>query len=97
MKISAQVVDCFNYVDDLEENETIENHVELDLLIPYILSFNFYLRSPFDCPFARGNWVIDFYFYDGSLVSFKFPKDITEVRFKEFMQPLIDKIEVLKN
>lgn len=35
MKISAQVVDCFNYVDDLEENETIENHVELDLLIPF--------------------------------------------------------------
>ena len=45
---------------------------------------------PPEHPVNRGNWILDLEFNNGHIICLKYPKDITEIRFKEFIKPLLD-------
>ncbi|HEY2811795.1 MAG TPA: hypothetical protein VGJ00_10465 [Rhabdochlamydiaceae bacterium] len=92
MQIVGEKVQGYNHSEMPEAGETIADSWDLDILLPMIRSASYYFRSPQDCPFARGNWLLDIRMKDGQLLCFKFPKEMTEKRFIEFLQPLLLKM-----
>jgi hypothetical protein len=92
MKVSGESVRGFNHSEMPDENETIEDSLDLDKLIPIIHSASYYFRTPKDCPFGRGNWILDIRAKDGQMYCFKYPKEMTESRFIEFLKPLLSRM-----
>jgi hypothetical protein len=90
MELKVTKVDCFNRDSIPDENETIADDLNFDELVKNIKSMNIYFRYPRDCPFARGNWLIDLQFKDGGLLCLKLPKEMTEEKVHKFCHPLID-------
>ena len=91
--IDVKEVHGFNHPDMPIENETIEDSLDIDKLLPIIRCASYYLRSPKDCPLARGNWMLDIEAKDGQMYCFKYPKEMTEERFVEFLQPLLSRLK----
>ena len=83
-------VECSNRKEIPLENETIADDFEIEKMAPFIKQVSVYLRDSFECPFGRGNWMIDMRFLDGRLFSIKLPKQMKEDDIKKFVQPLID-------
>lgn len=92
MQFSVKKVYGFNHPNPPVENETIEDSLDIDKLIPIIGSTSYYLRKPQDCPVGRGNWVLDIEDKDGQIYCFKYPKEMSEQRFVEFIQPLLSRL-----
>ncbi len=76
-----------------EGNETIANDFNLDELLIISKEISYYYRAPEDCPFNRGNWILDIEFKNGQLMCFKYPKEMTEEQFVAFIKPLLDLIK----
>lgn len=93
MKLKIQQVDCQVREDIPPENETIEEDFHLDILVSMIAEINWYFRLPEECPFNRGNWILDITLLDGTLKCFKFRKEMSEERFREFLKPLLDAVK----
>lgn len=88
-------VDCLVRNTPLDKDENI-----LDLLLLHdieVIAIEIHLRNKVDCPFNRGNWIIDLTFKDGSMVCLKLNKDISENDVMNYCKPLIDKIQRTKN
>ena len=92
MNVKMQEVYGFNHSAMPLPEETIADSLDLDILIPMIHSCSYYLRSPQDCPLARGNWILDIESNDGQIYCFKFPKEMTKERFIGFLQPLLSRM-----
>lgn len=88
-----QEVHGFNHAELPKAEETIADSLDIDKLIPIIHSASYYLRSPQDCLLARGNWMLDIEDKDGQMYCFKYPKEMTEERFVEFLQPLLKRMK----
>ncbi len=93
MQIIRREVHGYNHAEMPEENETIADSLDIEVLLPIIHSVSYYLRSPQDCPLARGNWILDIEAKDGQLYCFKYPKEMSEGRFVEFLQPLLSRLK----
>lgn len=78
-----------------KNNETIEDHMYIDALLENGSSFTYYYREPHDCPFGKGNWILDMIGKDGEITCFRFPKQMTEKRFLKFLHPLLSRIKML--
>jgi len=93
MQVIGESVEGFNYKGIPEENETIEDSIDVDKLIRIIYSTSYYLRSPQECPFGRGNWILDIRTKDGQMYCFRYPKEMSEEQFLKYLQPLLSKIK----
>lgn len=80
----------FTKIPDL--SETINDYFNLDMLVPEIHYINYYFRDPRVCPLARDNWILDMRMIDGALLCFKWPKEMTEEQFVNFLKPLLNKM-----
>ena len=91
IKFAAKEFHC--YVSDKIpiDHETIADELNINYLVDMSFRISYYLRSQEDCPFGRGNWIIDFELKNGQLIAFKYPKDISVDDFNKFIKPLIDK------
>lgn len=91
MEVILQEVKVFNVDKEIGCNETIDDYLDLDKLAELMISFCYYYRSPKDCPFGLGNWIIDIHTKDDKISAFKFSKKMTEKRFVDFLKPLTDR------
>ena len=85
-----QTVDSVKRKSIPDENETIADDLNLEMMKELkIASANCYYRPPDVCPFNRGNWIIDFMSIDSYVIHcIKLPKEMSEERFKNFIEPL---------
>lgn len=84
-------VDCILIDEESAKNLDITEVYNLDKFpIERAVGLYVYLRDERDCPFARGNWMIDIVFDDGEIQCIKLPKEITEEQVNKWLQPLID-------
>jgi hypothetical protein len=71
-----------------DEGVTIFDDFDFD--IDSIDYFDIYLREPQDCPFGRGNWLIDIYSKDDRLLCIRLPMEMSESQVFAYAKPLID-------
>lgn len=86
--ISAQEVECSVRHTVPKDGETIEEIINLDVVLKEGHSVNWYRRPPEDCPFARGNKIIDIHFKNGSILCIKLPLETTDEQVKKYLEPL---------
>lgn len=91
MTVQIQKVSCLVKNSIPDENTTIKDEIDLDSLIPNVKSINYYERKAKDCPFARGNWILDLEFKKGGTLCFKFPLEMKKTAFVAYIQPVLDK------
>ena len=97
-EVKGYGVDCFNYVNENGSKEyageTVLDLIDVDYLINEcgVTQFTSYRRHKRDCPFARGNCIIDFMDYDDDTVlCLKFPYQWTDDNMLDAMVGLHDK------
>lgn len=77
---------------------TISDDFDLDRIVKVLKGFSYYRREREDCPFARGNWIIDLYENDTDIfLSLKLPLEMTEDEIIQYIQPLIEVIEEMRD
>lgn len=74
----------FNRKNIPEENKTILEVIDVDHLLPIILFVYVY--------FAKGNWILEIQIKSGAILLFKYPKEIKEKQFYEYLYPLLSKL-----
>lgn len=62
-------------------------------MIDAIVKVNIYLRDARDCPFARGNWLIDIRCKNGEMLCVKLPKEMPRDSVRGYAAPLIKLLE----
>lgn len=88
-------VDCFLRESIPTNQETILT--DFDIKPENIVSLKVYFRSPQDCPFGRGNWIIDAVNIQNKVECIKLPKEMTEEQVLAFIKPLTDILDKRKN
>jgi hypothetical protein len=91
MELIVQEIVGRHYDEPIQDNETINDFLDIDAVVKVASSIAYYLRYKQDCPYGRGNWILDIYCKNDEIVMLKFPKDMTEERFALFLKPLIDR------
>jgi hypothetical protein len=86
MQITGENVDCLNRNNVPDKHETIMEVIDK---VDDVISIDIYLRESIDCPFGRGNWLIDVRFKDKSLVCIKLPKEMSQEAVNAYCQPLL--------
>lgn len=97
MRCELHKVNGVNRQSKPRDDQTIATDFEIDKMIPLIKNIRLYLRQPKDCPFARGNWMIDLYFKDGGIYSIKLPLEMTEKEINDYAKPLIEQFYEIKH
>lgn len=69
-------------------DETIENDIDLDAIVPNITEVKAYFRSPEKCPYKRGNWIIDIILFGSQLNCMKLPKEMSKEEVLRWLEPL---------
>jgi len=72
-------------------NETIKDDMDIEGLLKLFKTYKVYSRSKEECPFHRGNWVIDFFTPDNSTIPgfcVKLPAYMTEEEVLKWLEPL---------
>ncbi len=77
-----------------KEDETIltDAHIDMDLIV----RMDVYFRKPEDCPFNRGNWVIDIYSPYDQLFCLKLPKEMAKEQVLSYIKPITDELNKKK-
>ncbi len=96
MTVGIVAVDSINRKDIPKENETIEDDLEVDHIVPHIKEMVVYFRDKESCPFNRGNWMIDILTYNNQLHCIKLPKEMSEKEVMRYLEPLKTKLESYK-
>jgi hypothetical protein len=98
MDIIFGEVNCCNRLSILEKDESIlTDFPGSEKVIKYL---SYYFRSPEDCPFGRGNWIIDLFSERDNqipIICIKLPKEMTKEQVKQFIKPLSDYIKSKHN
>src|ERR1700678_2908926 len=97
MKPTVEKVNCLNRNTVPPEGETIADDFEIEKMAPLIHDMTIYLRKKEDCPFNRGNWMIDIRLINGALWSLKLPKEMKKAEVMNHVQPLIDSLKKINN
>ena len=72
------------------EDETIADYIHLDELNKHIDGIDVYKRSPEDCPWARGSWMLDVMLKNGQLMCWRFPIEMSAEFAKKFFAPIVE-------
>jgi hypothetical protein len=93
MSLHTQAVHCLNRRNVPRPDENIIDDVGLtEEAIKLIDHISIYKRNPEDCPFARGNWMIDMHAEDCHvLLCVKLPLEMSHDAVMHFCQPLLDR------
>jgi hypothetical protein len=93
-------VDCLNRHEIPKKNETIKTDFPEMFTIPHVLEsiseVNVYYMSKDECPFNRGNWIIDIVFGGHHIQCIKLPSSMPKDAVDEFIKPLVDALEKIK-
>jgi hypothetical protein len=92
MNVGIEEVRGYNCPNIPGDDETIDDHLEIDMLLPFVYSVSYYRRNPEDCPLARGNWMVDIRLKDGQMMCYKYPIEMKEEKFVTFLRPLLEKL-----
>lgn len=92
-RIEGKIVECKNRTYVPLKDETIFTDFDKNILLPVIKFITIYYRDPRDCPYARGNWMIDMTLIDNNVFCYKLPKEMKEEDFMNYCQPLIDEMD----
>lgn len=88
--ISISPVDCLNRSSIPDKSEDIfTDFPDLRSAVELISRVSCYPRSARDCPFGRGNFMIDIYDMDGNIRCIKLPKEMEESHFFDYVRPLM--------
>lgn len=88
MEIAIQKVDGI-VIHDVPTDK-IDTWVNFDVLpFRHIQSIQVYSRSKEECPFNRGNWVVDIIFDDGRIMALKLPLKMSKKQVHIFCEPLM--------
>ena len=90
MQIIGQEVHCMNCNVTPEDHETIADYMDIDEVIKHAKDVIWYRREKRDCPFGRGNWIIDLPMKTGEMICAKYPLEMSHEQFLKFIKPLID-------
>lgn len=74
------------------DGETIATDFDINQMAPDIKEVCMYYRSKEDCPFGRGNLILDITHQDGGIFCIKFPFEMTEQHLMDYIKPLVDEI-----
>lgn len=96
MKVIEQEVHGFTLNKIPEENETIADDINISELLKHMEDVCIYLRPKEDCPFNRGNYIVDVTLDDGEVISLRYPIEMKEDHFKRYIAPLVDALDKLK-
>lgn len=75
-----------------EPNETILTDMKINAEAIYDMKV--YFREPEDCPYNRGNWIIDIFFSETDLLCLKLPKEMSKEAVLAYIKPLTDELEM---
>src|SRR5271170_2421728 len=94
----AKKVSCLNRTNFPEENEDFSTDFEISPeMISAINKIDIYFRGPEDCPYGRGNWIIDILLKNEIIMCVKLRKEMTLEEVKKYIKPLklaIKKMEI---
>jgi len=96
MKMAIVETNGINRKDIPTEKETIDDDLEIDIMLSHIKEMIVYFRPAEKCPFNRGNWVIDIIMLNNQLFCIKLPKEMTEAELMRYLKPLTDKLDTRK-
>lgn len=88
IEIYGKYVDC-RVTDKIPADDVFIDEIVCMDKIQGLSHVDIYLRNKIDCPFGRGNWIIDIIFKDGQIFSVKLPSQMTEERVKDYCKPLL--------
>ena len=97
MNIAFQEVNCRVRHEIPSENETIADDFDIDLMCEILSGINVYRREKEHCPYARGNWMIDFIVDGRASLCLKLPLEMTEQQIDTWIKPLTDRLELVSN
>lgn len=90
MSITVKEIEGIVRNTPLNENETIVDLLyDIDKAVSDISYFEAYWRHKSECPFARGNLVIDITYKDDSIMCIKLLYETTPEQLCAFMHPLM--------
>ena len=72
------------------DKETIADDINIEKLLPILMGFEVYVRPKEACPWARGNWILDFIFNDGQIYCIRLPIEMSDEHVYAFIKPLTD-------
>lgn len=96
MEVIEQEVHGLNKRKIPKKGETIENDLNVDIVVPFIKEMCVYFRPKEVCPYNRGNWVIDLLMNDNMMLCLKLPKEMKEDDVMKWLKPLTNKLEAFK-
>lgn len=97
MQIMGKSVQCFVAERIPRDDEVISDDLRIDELMKITNSISYYFRDPNDCPFGRGNWILDLHLNDGQTWCFKYPIEMTIEHFLNYLKPLLDRFKEKMN
>lgn len=79
-----------------DKSEDISEIVNINHIIDYNLLryVHIYLRSPEECPFARGNWMVEMYSSDENITIIRLPKEMQKEEVIRYCDPLLRRLIV---
>lgn len=92
MEIEIKKVNSFICQHIPPEDTTIETDFYIDKMAPFINALDVYLFEKIDKDtneIEQAEWRIDIELDDNTIFRIVLPKEMTELRIKEFVQPLI--------
>lgn len=88
IKIEGKQVGGITSHEIPDEDQTIDDAIHLHLIKPHIDHIEYYQRNAEDCPWARGNWIIDIYLLDGNIFCIRLPLSLSIERIKRYLIPV---------
>lgn len=90
--IYGQNVECVCRAKIPVDNENIGEIVNIQALFKEEFSIHWYHRSAVDCPYGRGNAIIDIELKNGSIFCIKLPLETTKEQILNFIKPISEKL-----
>jgi hypothetical protein len=90
MEVTLEEVDGQTLRYMPSEGETIADYLNLDELNKHMEAICVYQRSAEDCPWARGNWILDVRLKNDQLLCWRFPIEMSSKFAKKFFAPIVE-------
>lgn len=77
----------------LTENDSIENDFDIEMMAAVIKDINVYWRNKEECPFRRGNLVVDLILDNDQIFCIKLPYETSRPEIDRYLTPLLQLLE----
>lgn len=90
MRVKIKEVNAIKRDTIPAEGETIDQDIHVDQIVKHCNGMNVYQRSKQECPFGRGNWIVDCVHDEEVILCLKLPLEMTKNQLDKFLKPLLD-------